>query len=157
MLVLQLAVPRAVTLPEPGVVRPFAIASRQPAPIATDPVILARSIFGGGSGLGAAVTGPVDGATAIGVLARPGTRVAFVRGADGEVVSLRPGDLYHGWRLRAIERGALLFDRDGQSASLPVTVQGSATPSPAPPSVPGAIVGPAAATPPGALISQPHG
>ncbi|WP_419827473.1 hypothetical protein [Sphingomonas sp.] len=135
MLLLQLVVPRAVTLPEPGVVRPFALEPARLTALAPDAAILARPLFAARVAAGPAVVeGPVGGARAIGVVVRGGARNGFVQAPDGTVVSLAPGASYRGWRLVGVRATVLLFRRGGETATLPVTAGASPTqPLPAPP------------------------
>ena len=125
---IQLAIPRAAPLPEAEVVHPFKIDAAQLVGIVADPVIETRPIFQVGVGGNAALRpqGPVDGSIAIGVISRQGVRTAFVQDASGAVSSLALGDHYHGWQLRTMDRDRLTFDRNNQSESLPITVQGAA-------------------------------
>jgi hypothetical protein len=131
MLLLQLMVPRTVTLPEPGVVRPFTLDPARPMPLAPGTAMLVRPLFAARVAPGvpgaAAVEEPVGGARAIGVAVRGGARTGFVQAPDGTVVSLSPGAAYHGWQLVAVHAGALVFRRGAALATLPVTAGSAPT------------------------------
>jgi hypothetical protein len=131
MLLLQLAIPREVSLPEPGVVRPFALDPARPTPLS--PGVARPLVAVAAPGAAAPVAqGSVEGARAIGIVARGGRRIGFLQTTDGAVVSLAPGESYRGWRLVAAGAGALVFRRGGETATLRLSAAPSAPRAPTP-------------------------
>ena len=125
MAALQFALPTDVVLPDaPG----RTVANRLPERIAfraiPDDVILRRALFApgsGGAGKGIAATGPLDGATPVGVVRGRGFARAILQQADGSAVSLPVGAAYHSWRLTGIAKDSATFFRDGKKLVLPLS------------------------------------
>lgn len=141
MVGVQLALPTAAELPDPGVIPPLRLQAVQPQAMVAEPVILARALFAPSrrndlvaAGPGGASTGPLGGVTAIGVMrSRAGVRV-FLQSLDGTVRAMSPGGSFDGWRLTRVEPDAIVFVRESQSLRLPL--------APSRPAVPVAAVSP---------------
>jgi hypothetical protein len=121
-LVLQFALPRAAP------VEATAVAARSP-PTVTPPValsdaaILRAPIFAPDRRRGANETptpggGALDGYAALGSASGHGVAAAVVATPGGATRALRIGEDLEGWRLAAIGRSALTFERNGVRRSL---------------------------------------
>jgi hypothetical protein len=79
---------------------------------------LARPLFGAAEGERPT---PVDAPDLVGIAGRIGSdAVAMVRGGDGSVRVLKPGEAIDGWELRSIAIDAAYFTRGAQQARVPL-------------------------------------
>ncbi|HTG38662.1 hypothetical protein [Sphingomonas sp.] len=117
---LALAIPAAMIGPRllsPPVAPPVvadAIDWRAPPPMSA---ALARPLFDAGG----ATAMPADAPELVGVAGRLGRdAVAMVRGRDGAVRTLAPGEGVDGWQLRSLSIDAAYFTRGTQQARVPL-------------------------------------
>lgn len=95
---------------------PEPVAWRVPPPLSAS---LARPLFDAGGGMAAA--GPADAPVVVGIAGRIGRdAVAMVRGGDGGVRVLSPGEAIDGWMLRSVAIDAAYFTRGAQTARVPL-------------------------------------
>ena len=117
--------------PEPPVVPP---AGHGAAPVAiaavsADPAIGQRALFRptrlAAASAANAPTGPLDGASPVGVIKVRGAARLILQTPDGKTVTLRPGQSWQGWRLIAIGTDDVRFVRGGERVTLAVGAAGS--------------------------------
>jgi hypothetical protein len=124
-LILQFVLPRAAP---PAAIS--TVAARRPVAVmppasASDAAILRAPIFApdrrpGVNETPAPGAGPLDGYAAIGSASGRGIAAAMVATPGGATRALRLGEDLDGWRLAAISRSALTFERNGVRRSLTV-------------------------------------
>ncbi len=129
VLVMQLALPSTVDLPDAGLVRPLRpLRLPQLAFGATvvDPAVSARPLFAPGrrenaDAVVAARQAPLEGARAVGVIMVRSNARVFLQAPDGKVTPVGPGGSYRGWRLVRIRPDQLLFARGAETAAIALT------------------------------------
>jgi hypothetical protein len=121
---LQLALPSETALPVASDLAPRR--AREPAlPIVPNyPEILRNPIFAPDHKPDASVEPPAGGMgdfTVLGIAtATDGTATALVKGPDGTIVRVRPGEDMGGWKLVAVELSSLTFEHNGERHILPL-------------------------------------
>lgn len=136
LLVVQLAWPTSVALPDAEVIRPLRLKPLVVDPVAANPVITQRPLFAPGRrettvpGV-ADKAAPLEGARAIGIIKVRGAPRAFLQAPEGPVTSVGLGGSYKGWRIVQIDRGQIVAIKGAETATLAVT--SSAPPPPAAP------------------------
>jgi hypothetical protein len=126
MFALQFALPVDDELPiDVRRVVPARFTQSEVARVVPDPVVLDKAIFsparGGGSGSNIAATGPLDGATFVGVVRGRGFARAVLQQSDGSPISVPLGGSYRGWRLISLVASDAIFSKDGERATLSFT------------------------------------
>jgi len=133
--VLQLMSPVQLALPEVGIVAPFRLLPTKLGVVVADDEILARPLFNPTRREGADPgvvdsAAPLEGARAVGVITARGVVRVFLQAPDGQVTTLGPGSSYRGWRFMRVSGGQLVFNRGGETLTLPISAS-------APPITPG--------------------
>jgi hypothetical protein len=112
--------------------RPGVMVERPVALVPVYPAILARPLFTpvrapGGADAGAGGAGAqLSDFSVVGVALGGRFAAAFVRGAGGEVRTLRPGDSLLGWKVAAVRPDAVVLEVEGRKRELPVAAQAQA-------------------------------
>lgn len=138
VLVVQLALPSPIALPDVGVSRPLRLAPLAVRPVVIDPAITARPLFAPNRRefLSPAALGGADrsvaleGARVVGVTAVRGATRVFLAAPDGRITAVPLGGRYRGWRLVRIGGNELTVVRGAETAVLGVGA------APAAPAVP---------------------
>jgi len=122
---LQFILPASTSQPEAS-----ALAPRRAGPVAAPVIaqyasILERPVFApdrrpGPAELPSVGAGPLGGYAALGVAIGRSVATAVVSGPGAAARTLRMGESVEGWRLVAIDRAKLTFERDGARQSLVV-------------------------------------
>lgn len=128
MVVLQLALPRAVELPDGGAIPSLRLRAQQPNPVVNDRIILDRALFAPSRRNDIVVTqtatgttaSPLGGAIAVGLVNARGAVRVFVQAPDGAVRALVRGDTYLGWQLTSIGASGVVFTRGSQTLKMPL-------------------------------------
>ena len=142
LLVVQLALPSPVELPEVELTPPIRLRPLPVVPAVADPAIVARPIFAPGrrefvapaGGAAADRAAPLEGARPVGVLTVRGAARVFLQAPDGRVEVVGRGGGYRGWTVTDIGSGRIAVRRGGERATLAVTA--SAPPRAATPDKP---------------------
>ena len=124
MAALQWALPAEVVLPDAAgrAVAPQ-MAERSIMRTFPDDVILRRALFAPGRGVtgkSAEDSGPLDGATPVGIVRGKGFARVILQQADGSAVTLSLGSAYHGWALTRISQDSAIYKRNGKTLMLPL-------------------------------------
>ncbi len=128
-LVVLVALPSPVPLPEGGAVTPLRLPPLADNAVVADRIVVQRTLFSptrrddagvANPGSGAAAAEPLGGARVAGVALSPGRARVFLIAPDGRIAALAPGNVYQGWQLLAVSRTAVRFGRDGDRIDLTV-------------------------------------
>lgn len=107
-------VPRIIAGPNATTIPQAPIDWRAPSPLSA---ALGRSLFDAA----ASAPTPADAPELVGIVGRLGQdAVAMVRGRDGAVRTLKPGEGVDGWQLGALAMDAAYFTRGTQQARVPL-------------------------------------
>lgn len=110
--------PRVAQAPVADVPPPKTVEWRNPPPLSS---ALSRPLFGVA---GADQPPPADAPDLVGIVGRLNVdAVAMVRGQDGSVRTLRPGEGVDGWQLRSLATDAAYFTRGAQTARVMLDAQ----------------------------------
>ena len=121
---LQIAMPSQVELPEDSPLAARRAAEPAAPGVRNYPAVLARPIFAPDRApvlLQAQTAGTLNGYEVLGTAVAGNVSAALVRDATGRVFRVKPDAILQGWRVVSIDRVQLVFDRDGERRSLPVS------------------------------------
>jgi hypothetical protein len=151
-IVLVLAAVGQLVLPSGAALPTVARTAPQAAPLATAPVrptlygaIMAHPIFAPDRApppAEAEDTGNLNGVTVLGTaIAGKNTAAALVRDSEGEITRVKVGEEVEGWKLVAINKAQLTFDRNGEQRTLAVDISKPVVRRPGAPGMPGTPAG----------------
>ena len=134
LLVVQLAVPSPVELPDAAVARPLRLLPLPLPALLASPIIGLRPLFAPGRrenstpGTSAVADKAValEGARAVGIIRVRGAARVFLQAPDGTVIPVNLGGRYKGWRLVRTDTRSVVVTRGAERATL--TVSASAPP-----------------------------
>jgi hypothetical protein len=149
--VAQFAMPSAASLPPIARSAPPAAASAAPMRPVTYAAIMAHPIFAPDRAPPPAEaedeSGNLNGVSVLGTaIAGRTAAAALVRDSEGEITRVKVGEEVEGWKLVAINKAQLTFDRNGEQRTLGVDTSKPVVRRPGVPGAPGTTMNGAAAT-----------